>query len=173
MSDINFNKSTKLGRWLRDRPRFLERIYIFTHWVFERLGPLFERLGYAKVESVIRPAEEFAKRVVFDCSMCGQCVLHVTGMTCPMTCPKNLRNGPCGGVRENGNCEIVPEMRCVWVEAYERSLEMPVYGHEMNYLQPPVNRQLEGRSAWITLLSEEDRLVTAGWVDVAEVTTRS
>ena len=26
--------------------------------------------------------------------MCGQCVLHSTGMTCPMTCPKTLRNGP-------------------------------------------------------------------------------
>lgn len=173
MSDINYNKSTKFGGWLREHPRFLERIYKFTQGVFERLGPLFERLGYAKVESWIRPAEEFAKKVVFDCSMCGQCVLHATGMTCPMTCPKNLRNGPCGGVRENGNCEVVPEMRCVWVEAYKRSLEMPLYGHEIKNLQPPVNRQLEGRSAWITLLSEEDRHVTAGWVDVSEVKTRS
>ena len=38
--------------------------------------------------------------------MCGQCVLHSTGMTCPMTCPKTLRNGPCGGVREDGDCEV-------------------------------------------------------------------
>nr|WP_245947992.1 methylenetetrahydrofolate reductase C-terminal domain-containing protein [Halomonas montanilacus] len=29
--------------------------------------------------------------------MCGQCILSSTGMSCPMNCPKSLRNGPCGG----------------------------------------------------------------------------
>lgn len=155
-----------IGRWLRNRPRFLERAYHVTRKVFERLAPWFERLGYEKVEAWIRPAEEWAKKVVFDCRMCGQCVLHATGMTCPMTCPKNLRNGPCGGVRTNGNCEVIPEMRCVWVEAYQRSQEMPSFGHEIAVLQPPVNRRLEGRSAWITLLSGEDRPTTTGWVEL-------
>jgi hypothetical protein len=60
-------------------------------------------------------------------------------------------------------------MRCVWVEAYQRSLEMPFYGHEMTSLQPPVNRQLEGRSAWVTLLSGEDRPVIPGWVEISEI----
>lgn len=161
--------SFNIGRWLRNRPRFLERAYRVTGWIFERIGPWFERLGYEKVEPWIRPPEEWAKKVVFDCRMCGQCVLHATGMTCPMTCPKNLRNGPCGGVRLNGHCEVIPEMRCVWVEAYQRSLEMPFYGHEMTSLQPPVNRQLEGRSAWVTLLSGEDRPVIPGWVEISEI----
>ena len=57
--------------------------------------------------------EHIVKGQVWDCRMCGTCVLHSTGMTCPMTCPKTLRNGPCGGVRENGHCEVKPEMRCV------------------------------------------------------------
>ena len=56
------------------------------------------------------------KRPVSDCQMCGQCLLHDTGMTCPMTCPKTLRHGPCGGVRENGHCEVTSEMRCNWVK---------------------------------------------------------
>jgi methylenetetrahydrofolate reductase (NADPH) len=49
--------------------------------------------------------------------MCGQCVLSATGMACPMNCPKEMRNGPCGGVRADGRCEVRPDMRCVWVEA--------------------------------------------------------
>ena len=71
-------------------------------------------------------AEHLFKKPVFDCQMCGQCVLHNTGMICPMTCPKSLRNGPCGGVRTNGNCEVKPEMTCVWVTAWERSKQMPI-----------------------------------------------
>lgn len=165
--------SINIGRWLRNHPGILERAYQITQWIFEGIKPWIERIGYKKVEPWIRPAEELTKKIAFDCRMCGQCVLHATGMTCPMTCPKNLRNGPCGGVRTNGHCEVKPEMRCVWVEAYQRSLDMPIYGHEMSYLQPPVNRLLEGRSAWITLLSEEDRPVTAGWVDVSEMNIRS
>ena len=86
-----------------------------------------------------------------------------------MTCPKNLRNGPCGGVRQNGHCEVKPEMRCVWTEAYERSLQMPTYGHEMAWVQPPVNRQLEDTSAWVNMLTGVDKQVPAGWVPVAEV----
>jgi hypothetical protein len=101
----------------------------------------------------MRRPEEIGKRWVFDCRMCGQCILHSTGMTCPMTCPKDLRNGPCGGVRANGHCEVEPEMKCVWVEAFERSQQMPVYGRDLAHVQPPLNRQLEGSSSWATLLA--------------------
>jgi len=95
--------------------------------------------------------------------MCGQCILHSTGMTCSMSCPKNLRNGPCGGVRTNGHCEVIPEMRCVWVDAYERSLDMPTYGQEIMLIQPPINRELQGTSAWINMLTGDDLKTPAGW----------
>ena len=35
-------------------------------------------------------AERAVKRPLFGCRMCGQCVLHPTGLTCP----KQLWNGP-------------------------------------------------------------------------------
>lgn len=149
--------------WIQNRPQILEQVYQFTNRFFRQLDPLFARVGYDRVERFILPAEELGKKLLFDCRMCGQCILHATGMTCPMTCPKNLRNGPCGGVRPNGHCEVVPEMKCIWVEAYERSLKMPAYGHEMMILQPPVNRQLEGTSAWINLLTGVDRVIPEGW----------
>jgi hypothetical protein len=158
-----------LGSWLRNHPRFLERAYQATHWIFERLDPAVARLGYGRADRWIRPPEELAKKIVFDCRMCGQCILHSTGMTCPMTCPKNLRNGPCGGVRANGHCEVKPEMRCVWVEAYERSRRMGSYADEMIQIQPPVNRLLEGSSAWINMLSGEDSAVPAGWVGTSQM----
>ena len=80
-----------------------------------------------------------------------------------MTCPKNLRNGPCGGVRANGHCEVIPAMKCVWVEAYERSQKMTIYGEDMILINPPVNRQLEGSSAWVNMLTGEDKNVPIGW----------
>ena len=152
-----------IGKWLQNHPRLLERAYQFSHWFFKRLNPLTSRFGYRRADGLIRAGEEWSKKIIFDCRMCGQCVLHSTGMTCPMTCPKNLRNGPCGGVRANGCCEVIPEMKCIWVEAYERSLNMPVFGPEIIRIQPPVNRQLEGSSAWINMLTEADKNVPRGW----------
>ena len=87
-----------------------------------------------------------------------------------MTCPKNLRNGPCGGVRANGHCEVKPEMKCIWVQAFERSQKMPAYGDEILWIQPPVNRQLEGESAWITMLTGVDMATPKGWVSITELT---
>jgi len=106
--------------------------------------------------------EAAIKKPSFGCQMCGQCVLHSTGLTCPMTCPKTLRNGPCGGVRADGHCEVKPEMRCVWVTAVERSRRLP-WAAEMAQLRPPVDNRLRGTSSWRNLLSGRARVVPRGW----------
>ena len=110
--------------------------------------------------------EHAIKKPIWDCRMCGQCVLHSTGMTCPMTCPKTLRNGPCGGVRDNGNCEVKPDMRCIWVTAEQRShspLNPTTWEHEFNDLRPPVDNQLHGTSSWINLATKRDQHTPDGW----------
>ena len=110
--------------------------------------------------------EHAVKKPVWDCRMCGQCVLHSTGMTCPMTCPKTLRNGPCGGVRPDGHCEVKPEMRCVWVSAEGRSRSPLMPGpwrEEFNHLRPPVDNSLQGTSSWINLATGRDRRTPPGW----------
>jgi hypothetical protein len=111
--------------------------------------------------------EHAVKKPVWDCRMCGQCVLHSTGMTCPMTCPKTLRNGPCGGVRENGACEVKPEMRCVWVKAEERSRTLPLlpraWREEIDHTRPPVDNQLQGQASWVSLVTGRDRVTPPGW----------
>jgi hypothetical protein len=144
-------------RWIQDRPRALERLWQVFEWSLEKSEPLISRVGYGRSARLVLPVEDVGKKLLFNCQMCGQCILHSTGMTCPMNCPKNLRNGPCGGVRLDGNCEVKPEMRCVWVDAYERSVKMSTYGHEIKVEQPPVNWQLEGTSSWINTLTGADR----------------
>ena len=106
--------------------------------------------------------EHALKGRVFGCQMCGQCVLHSTGMTCPMTCPKELRNGPCGGVRPDGGCEVVPEMRCVWLKAYERSRKLP-FRDQFDEVHPPVDHRLRGTSSWLNLVTGRDKQAPAGW----------
>lgn len=149
--------------WLQAHPRLLERAYDLTYRLFTRLDPLIHRFGYERAEGWLVPFEEPAKQLIFDCRSCGQCILHSTGMTCSMTCPKNLRNGPCGGVRANGHCEVKPEMRCVWVQAFERAGQMALYGDEMLWIQPPINHRLQGDSAWVNMLTGVDVAYPAGW----------
>jgi hypothetical protein len=44
-----------------------------------------------------------------------------TGGICPIVgCPKELVNGPCGGVREGGKCEVIEDLDCVWVKIYDQ-----------------------------------------------------
>ncbi|MCH8891812.1 MAG: methylenetetrahydrofolate reductase C-terminal domain-containing protein [Myxococcales bacterium] len=152
-------------RRLQNHPKLLATSYKANLWIAMKLKFAIRIFGADRLARWLRAPEEFVKRQIFDCKMCGQCILHSTGMTCPMTCPKNLRNGPCGGVRANGHCEVEPEMRCIWVEAFERSQMMTTYKDELHILQPPVDRQLEGSSAWVNLMTGKDRVTPAGWGD--------
>lgn len=154
-------------RFLQNYPHLLEVAYAG----FERLLQPFRRwLRHdGRLAGLFTWGEEIGKRALFDCQMCGQCILHSTGMTCSMTCPKNLRNGPCGGVRADGHCEVKPEMPCIWVQAYERSLKMPAYGYEMLHIQPPVNRQLQDTSAWLNKLHGLDSDNPQGWIDMTDI----
>lgn len=142
------------------------RLFVIRHarafeWFYTRfesalvaLDPLFRRIGYDRLERPVAAVEKATKGLLFDCRMCGQCVLSSTGMSCPMNCPKNLRNGPCGGVRPGGFCEVKPQMRCVWVLAWDGAARMQG-GGKINDVQPPVNRSLEGSSSWLRVAREK------------------
>jgi Methylene-tetrahydrofolate reductase C terminal len=117
-----------------------------------------------KGSGVVARVEHAIKGPIWNCQMCGQCVLHDTGMICPMNCPKTLRNGPCGGVRANGNCEVKPDMRCVWLKAVERSERLPVWGPHIDNLRPPVDNRLRGSSSWVNFVTKRDKEHPAGWL---------
>ena len=108
-----------------------------------------------RISRLIAPVEETVKRPVFGCHMCGQCVLHSTGMTCPMECPKNLRNGPCGGVGMDGSCEVDRSKTCVWYKAVDRSAKLP-WEDEIYQRNPAVDWKLQGTSSWVNTVTGRD-----------------
>ena len=56
------------------------------------------------------------------CAACGDCVLGETFGYCPIArCAKSLLNGPCGGTRKNGKCEVNEDVDCVWNLIVERA----------------------------------------------------
>jgi hypothetical protein len=137
-----------MRRWSVRKARALDRLYGAFEKVLIAGDPLFAWLGYERLERPVASVEQFLKGFFFDCRMCGQCVLSKTGMSCPMNCPKTIRNGPCGGVRADGNCEVVPTMRCVWIEAHEgnRRIGRP---ERLSLANAALDNRLWGRSSWL------------------------
>ena len=113
------------------------------------LHPVFEKIGYHRLDRTFLVAEKITKGALFDSQSCGQCVIGSTGMSCPMNCPKSLRNGPCGGVRHNGKCEIDPNMDCVWVLAWEGNKNLRTAEYPIQFVQAPVDARLKNTSAWL------------------------
>lgn len=142
-------------RWSVRHAAALERFYTTFENGFVGLHPLWQRIGYERLEKPVAAVEKVVKGFLFDCQMCGQCALSATGMSCSMNCPKNLRNGPCGGVRADGNCEIKSDMRCVWVEAYEGSQRMGEGKEAIRKVQFAVDRRLQGRSSWLKVAQDK------------------
>lgn len=148
-------------RWAVRHARGLEWFYNQFENVLVTLHPVFNKIGYERLEAPVARFEKFTKGFLFDCKMCGQCALSSTGMSCSMNCPKTIRNGPCGGVRANGNCEVKPEMRCVWVEGFAGSQRMKEGQQAIKVVQIAVDRRLEGRSSWLKVAREKGMLKAA------------
>jgi len=134
--------------WAVRNARLFEWLYATFADALLSLHWLWNFLGYSRVERPVKFVEAHVKGFLFDCRMCGHCVLSDTGMSCPMNCPKGLRNGPCGGVRANGNCEVEPDMPCVWVQAWDGDQRMRA-SHNIMRVQKPVEQNLRGISAWL------------------------
>jgi 5,10-methylenetetrahydrofolate reductase len=132
----------------------MESLYALFRRVAPRLGPVLGRLGEKRAERLLAGCERRVKGLLFDCRMCGECVLSATGMACPMNCGKQLRNGPCGGVTEAGFCEVDPELPCVWLEAGRGAGRM-TGGDAIGRILPPVDRRRSGQTTWLKIIRNE------------------
>lgn len=144
-----------LRLWAVRNARLMEITYSAVEKTLIAMAPVLKRIGYERLDKPVAAVEKVVKGALFDCQMCGQCALSSTGMSCPMNCPKTIRNGPCGGVRADGFCEVKPDMRCVWVEGFAGSQRMKAGGDDIKVVQFAVDHRLKGRSSWLRVVQEK------------------
>ncbi|MCR4394578.1 MAG: methylenetetrahydrofolate reductase C-terminal domain-containing protein, partial [Dehalococcoidales bacterium] len=135
--------------------------------LFEPKSPLFKPLRFvmARIDSsrILKKAfasvEFWIKAMLYGCMNCGDCALFDVAYLCPVSqCPKNQRNGPCGG-SYNGWCEVYPEeKKCIWVRAYQR---LKAVGKEESISQnivPPCDWELWQTSSWLNYFLGRDHI---------------
>jgi hypothetical protein len=134
--------SVRNARWLKKLYHGIESALIFA-------SPLLRRIGYERLDKPFLIVEKATKGFLLDSQSCGQCIVGFTGLSCPMNCPKTMRNGPCGGVRPDGKCEIKPGMNCVWVQAWEGNKRLEEDEYPIQIVQPAIDNRRIGKSAWL------------------------
>src|SRR5687768_2820357 len=118
--------------WSVRHARGLNTFYRAFEKALIALHPLWSKIGYEKLEKPFEGVERVTKGFLFDCQMCGQCALSSTGMSCPMNCPKTLRNGP-------------------WAGADRMGLKAEA-GHKILDVQRAVDHRLKGKSSWLRVV---------------------
>ncbi len=121
------------------------------------------------ITTLIERSETFAKGLIFGCRACGQCVLRANAMTCPMRCPKGLRNGPCGGTLA-GRCEVHPDRPCIHVRIHTRRHRGRA---EPAPIMPAIDHAMVGTASLLNACTGADAgcrtplpaLTTAGWAE--------
>ncbi len=108
--------------------------------------------GERRLSGAMLLFENAVKIPVFRCQRCGECILSHTAFICSQRCPKRLRNGPCGGTRPKGRCEVYPERQCVWHQIVRRSRIMRRSGF-LRRMEKMHNWDLEKTSAWLNVFT--------------------
>ena len=114
--------------------------------------------------ALVERVESSVKRPVFGCEACGNCVLGHMEYVCPQTCPKQMRNGPCGGtflgqLRGRGQAVHLGEGDGTG-RGRRRVDALKIY-------IPPPDRRLKGTSSWINYFLERDSRPAASYSDSA------
>ncbi|MGP8155155.1 MAG: methylenetetrahydrofolate reductase C-terminal domain-containing protein [Smithella sp.] len=162
------NKETPIPRQNRPLDAEIECTYCFSQLshklMFEPgkkfygvINGLCRKVAGTRIESLFHKLEHLFKVMLFDCRDCGDCALIDVAYLCPMSqCPKNQRNGACGGSFQ-GWCEVYPgKKKCVYVRAYARLKKHSEEVQLERSIVPPCNWDLYQTSAWINFYSGKD-----------------
>lgn len=71
-----------------------------------------------------------SKKLLSGCPRCKNCRLPQTYYICPETCPKAMANGPCGGSKADGKCEL-SNTECI----HSRKLRLALRRNEADLLE--------------------------------------
>jgi methylenetetrahydrofolate reductase (NADPH) len=101
--------------------------------------------------------EYYIKTLTNQCRFCGDCAIHELGFVCPMAiCPKQQRNGACGGSRDEW-CEVYPgSQKCIFVTIYKHYKASGIEEKLKNGYIPPCNWELHRTSSWLNFFLERD-----------------
>ena len=162
------NRDTPVDRRSRPLETKVECAYGFSRFfhrlmyepgknLYGAMRTLCKTVQGTRIEPFFHKLEHLTKVALFDCRDCGDCALPDAAYLCPMSqCPKNQRNGPCGGSFQ-GWCEVYPQQRpCVYVRAYAR---LKKHGEESRLagdIVPPCNWDLYQTSSWINYYLGKD-----------------
>jgi len=136
LHDLLFVKDGLLGGLMRSVSRLLDKVKL---------------LG-----AVSHFGEHIIKVLVFDCRDCGDCALPELQFLCPQSqCPKQQRNGPCGGSRLDA-CEVYPERPCVWTRVYERAKAFNELESVRQTVIGPRDWNLRDTSGWVDFHLDRD-----------------
>jgi len=152
----------------RIRNRKIMAVYgisrIFHHWILtedERFfGVLRSVMDWRERKKGIHRShfiEHIAKAVLYECQDCGDCGLEPAIYTCPMSrCPKQQRNGPCGGTVD-GWCEVYPKHRyCIYFKAYHRLKKYNELYKMDSFITVPNDWALNHTSGWSSYTHKRD-----------------
>jgi len=96
----------------------------------EKAAYKLKRFFFAHADRERPERDRLLKKLLANCRSCKQCTLPQHHFFCVKNCPKRLEHGPCGGVKEDGSCEIgtgecvfVQIMRCERALMAQNSLE--------------------------------------------------
>lgn len=132
--------------------------------VFEEKAPfnslakaVIKLIDHSPFRELFAFMEHTIKYVSNGCRFCGDCAMVERAFVCPMSvCPKQQRNGPCGG-SYNGWCEVYPEeQQCIYVMAYDRLKTLKDKEKLKRDYIPPCDWSLFGTASWINNLTGRD-----------------
>ncbi|ADG83496.1 methylenetetrahydrofolate reductase C-terminal domain-containing protein [Thermincola potens] len=157
--------TNRKGRPLDAPVEFTYRLSKFMHNLMLEPGtPLWgpmtavaKAVDGTSMEKKYHKFEHMIKVGLFDCKDCGDCALMDVAYVCPMSqCPKNQRNGACGGSFE-GWCEVYPgKKKCAWVRAYARLKNSGKEEQLSKEVIPPANWDFHQTSSWLNFYLGRD-----------------
>jgi len=124
------------------------------------LAPLGKRIcskgpDHTGCPAWLRLIEHGSKSLLFRCRDCGDCSLSETAFLCPVSqCPKNQRNGPCGGSRGT-QCEV-HDHPCIWSRAYDRRAGDGETDSMLSFAPVFQDQSLQHTSSWANYWHQRD-----------------